>query len=703
MYYITNQDKQIIAADSSLIKLFNVKNINELYKEILLKNIQILPSIGDTVTIKTTLSQHTFDIKLHSFSSLLGDFTLTEIINTDKNNLLIPTEEADLDEKEKKAIINLQSLKNRLALEKNKVHQEDEHKETEVSAINTEEKAISETVETISPSLEDDLLKDALFLEELEKKEEVEEETTVEDSISLDDVVSLEEELSLDTVEPETTSVEDTLLDDALFLEELEKKEEVEEETTVEDSISLDDVVSLEEELSLDTVEPETTSVEDTLLDDALFLEELEKKEEELLVDAPETTPIPIPLDDDLFNDDLFAEKTEEKEELAPEPTPIPLDDDLFNDDLFAEKTEEKEELAPEPTPIPLDDDLFNDDLFAEKTEEKEIEVESSMSVPPIGESLNSDDDILNLIINDEPEITLETITETPDKPIDIDVKSISESIGISEDDYGLFLDEYIQTARSSEDDLRNSTDEKRNDALNTLTHLSNVLQLPIIAKSIKQIKEGSNDSLDSNINSFYTTLTKLSQSLDKTSKGKEESVSEKVEEAIASIDEFTLEEPILIDELVEENEPIVIDELVAKEEPIVIDEAVAEVANPNSFGTISLEGIEPIHFDFQMEQAATDLGLPVDLIEEFVDDFIVQAHEETLKMLKCYEEGDLDSIQKIGHLLKGTSSNLRIEPLADTLYEIQFCEDSSKLEKLIKFYWAHFLSLETQVKLTKK
>ena len=620
MYYITNQDKQIIAADSSLIKLFNVKNINELYKEILLKNIQILPSIGDTVTIKTTLSQHTFDIKLHSFSSLLGDFTLTEIINTDKNNLLIPTEEADLDEKEKKAIINLQSLKNRLALEKNKVHQEDEHKETEVSAINTEEKAISETVETISPSLEDDLLKDALFLEELEKKEEVEE------------------------------------------------------ETTVEDSISLDDVVSLEEELSLDTVEPETTSVEDTLLDDALFLEELEKKEEELLVDAPETTPIPIP-----------------------------LDDDLFNDDLFAEKTEEKEELAPEPTPIPLDDDLFNDDLFAEKTEEKEIEVESSMSVPPIGESLNSDDDILNLIINDEPEITLETITETPDKPIDIDVKSISESIGISEDDYGLFLDEYIQTARSSEDDLRNSTDEKRNDALNTLTHLSNVLQLPIIAKSIKQIKEGSNDSLDSNINSFYTTLTKLSQSLDKTSKGKEESVSEKVEEAIASIDEFTLEEPILIDELVEENEPIVIDELVAEEEPIVIDEAVAEVANPNSFGTISLEGIEPIHFDFQMEQAATDLGLPVDLIEEFVDDFIVQAHEETLKMLKCYEEGDLDSIQKIGHLLKGTSSNLRIEPLADTLYEIQFCEDSSKLEKLIKFYWAHFLSLETQVKLTKK
>jgi len=797
MYYITNQDKQVIAADSSLIKLLNVKDINELYKEILLKNIQILPSIGDTVTIKTALSQHTFDTKLHAFSSLLGDFSLTEILKTDveKNSPIIPAIETASDDQENKAIANLQSLKNRLASEKNRSRQEQERKDAETLTVSKEEKSVvenpvaeektvSETIETVSTPLEDDLLKDALFLEELETKEAVEEETTVEDTssleeellldtaepettsiedtlhqedllddtllddalfleelekkeeaeaeatvedtISLDDAVSLEEELSLNTAEPETTSIEDTLLDDALFLEELEKKEEVESETTVEDtsslaledSISLDDTVSLEEELSLDTPETETISLEDTsaqesLIDDALFLDKLEEKEEEILVDTPEVTP--MPLDDDLFNDDLFAEKTEEKEEVAPEPTPIPLDDDLFNDDLFAEKTEEKEEVALEPTPIPLDDDLFNDDLFAEKTEEKEVEVASSMSVPPIGEPLNSDDDILNLILNDEPEITLETITETPDEPIDIDVKSISESIGISEDDYGLFLDEYIQTARSFEDDLRNAEDAKRNDTLNTLTHLSNVLQLPIIAKSIKQIKEGSNDSLDSNIKSFYTTLTKLSQSLEEMSKEKEASVSEKVEEAIASIDELTLdepiavEEPIVIDEPVAVEEPIVIDEPVAVEEPIVIDEPVTveepieEVVNTNSFGTISLEGIDPIHFDFQMEQAATDLGLPVDLIEEFVDDFIVQAHEETLKMLKCYEEGDLDAIQKIGHLLKGTSSNLRIAPLADTLYEIQFCEDSSKLEKLIKFYWAHFLSLETQVKLTKK
>jgi len=67
--------------------------------------------------------------------------------------------------------------------------------------------------------------------------------------------------------------------------------------------------------------------------------------------------------------------------------------------------------------------------------------------------------------------------------------------------------------------------------------------------------------------------------------------------------------------------------------------------------------------------------------------------------MLDAYEEGNLDKIQKIGHLLKGTSSNLRIKPLADTLYKIQFCEDSSNLEYLIKDYWGHFLSFEIQIK----
>ena len=110
------------------------------------------------------------------------------------------------------------------------------------------------------------------------------------------------------------------------------------------------------------------------------------------------------------------------------------------------------------------------------------------------------------------------------------------------------------------------------------------------------------------------------------------------------------------------------------------------------------MEGIAPIRFQFKLSEAANDLSLPVELIEEFVHDFIEQAHVETDKMLVAYEKGDLKTIQNIGHMLKGASSNLRINTLSDTLYEIQFCENSSNLENLIKQYWGQFLSLEQQI-----
>jgi hypothetical protein len=66
--------------------------------------------------------------------------------------------------------------------------------------------------------------------------------------------------------------------------------------------------------------------------------------------------------------------------------------------------------------------------------------------------------------------------------------------------------------------------------------------------------------------------------------------------------------------------------------------------------------------------------------------------------MLIAYEKGDLDTVNKIGHLLKGVSSNLRITTLSDTLYKIQFCEEPNDLENLIKDYWGHFLFFEKQI-----
>ncbi len=272
------------------------------------------------------------------------------------------------------------------------------------------------------------------------------------------------------------------------------------------------------------------------------------------------------------------------------------------------------------------------------------------------------DDTPFDLISDDLPieeETAAQEVETEPaqeEAAIFIDIEKISKKIGISADDYNNFFNEYIDTALTLEEDLRSTDTETRSHAVSTISHLSNVLHLPVISEIMEEIENSDAKAQTNHIQSFYNTLAKLTTS--------------KVEENIVQDD---------------------------------VTEAAAPVPSMDSFGTIDLSDVKPIHFDFQMEEAANDLSLPVELIEEFVIDFIDQGHTETDKMLEAYEKGDLDTIQKIGHLLKGTSSNLRINPLADTLYKIQFCEDSSQLEELIKDYWGHFLSFEHQIKLTSK
>jgi len=318
-----------------------------------------------------------------------------------------------------------------------------------------------------------------------------------------------------------------------------------------------------------------------------------------------------------------------------------------------------------------LDDEpiTFNDAPVTLPPEtKKEEEKEETISIL-------EDNKPFDLIIDDEPFLMDETEpSEEPEHeeekhpedntPIIIDVSEISQKIGISEEDYSAFLNEYIDTALTLEEDLKSTQAKKRSHAVTTLSHLSNVLHLPVINKIITDIENADEDEQTEFIRSFYDTLARLTTKKEKIS--------------------ATEETPDTIVETPKEEKP-------------------EKKVSSEGFGTIDLSDVKPIHFDFQLEEAANDLSLPTELIEEFVIDFIDQAHVETETMLRAYENGDLETIQKIGHLLKGTSSNLRINPLADTLYKIQFCEDSSQLEDLIKEYWAHFLSFEHQINIISK
>lgn len=339
-------------------------------------------------------------------------------------------------------------------------------------------------------------------------------------------------------------------------------------------------------------------------------------------------------------------------EDLIPEDlAPLDLDSDLISILSDSDKDTVQDEMSLETALALTDDDFMG-------IKEEIIEVPETAETFDL--DLSSQDDLFGAVADTDDNVE-----------IPIDIETISQQIGISQEDYNLFLDEYIDAAINLEEDLQCDEVEKRSNAIETLSHLGEVLRLPVIGEVIANIASASADTQKTMIASFYGTLSRLTTQ----TSFQEEAAQEEV--SMELLDTVTLtEEPDLF---VEDTTP----------EPVV---------NENSFGTIDLDGIKPIHFDFQLEEAANDLSLPVELIEEFVNDFIDQGHIETKKMLEAYEKGDLDTIQKIGHLLKGTSSNLRINALSDTLYKIQFCEDSSNLETLIKDYWGHFLSFEIQI-----
>ncbi|RLA60322.1 MAG: hypothetical protein DRQ78_09625, partial [Epsilonproteobacteria bacterium] len=242
------------------------------------------------------------------------------------------------------------------------------------------------------------------------------------------------------------------------------------------------------------------------------------------------------------------------------------------------------------------------------------------------------------------------------EEDIFIDISSLSKLSDNSEKEYIGLLDTYLDTAIFLEKDLQNNHEEIRTEAIETLSSLAQALHIPSITTTLEKLKTNDSQNQETLVTSFYNTLARLT----------------------------TYEE-----ERKEEDQVLVLDkeeELVVVEKPTVLQA---------SEGGLDFSDVEPIHFDFQIQVSADELSLPVDLVEEFIEDFIAQMHEKAEDMLRAYDEKDMDSLHKTAHLLKGVASNLRITPLAESLRDVQYCEDEGELESLMKKYWAQFLSFE--------
>ncbi len=92
--------------------------------------------------------------------------------------------------------------------------------------------------------------------------------------------------------------------------------------------------------------------------------------------------------------------------------------------------------------------------------------------------------------------------------------------------------------------------------------------------------------------------------------------------------------------------------------------------------------------YHYDPELASKELGLPVDLVEEFIGDFIAQAHEFKPELYEALDAGRMDVVRMTSHKLKGVAANLRIEDAYDTLVTINTSDDISEVKhNLDKFY----------------
>ena len=99
--------------------------------------------------------------------------------------------------------------------------------------------------------------------------------------------------------------------------------------------------------------------------------------------------------------------------------------------------------------------------------------------------------------------------------------------------------------------------------------------------------------------------------------------------------------------------------------------------------------------YRFDPSVAAQELGLPVDLIQEFIGDFIQQANEFKEELFEAALKGDMNNLKILSHKLKGVAANLRIEDAFETLSIINTSNDPIEIEANLKYFYTIIEKLE--------
>ncbi len=446
------------------------------------------------------------------------------------------------------------------------------------------------------------------------------------------------------------------------------------EETKSEALLSIADETP--EKQTTEEIEPPEEEIQEIETDEELLdlleadeiPEQLPKKEEDAKLKKDEDI-LELALPEDTDKEELM--------DLSEEDVSTKLSESLESEEPTEENKEEKNEILEL-----LDESL--DTPEASKLNKSHIEEAEKAAIGLVGmgmaEDLVEKTTHNKLATQKEGETSLDKgdTLKTEDKDISeefaiaseqfADYKSNAQLIGISHGEYLGFLKQFAEETVSYKDELRGNEFAVVKDRIASTKDAAGLLNLSKITDIIKEIENATSDEKDELLDRFYQYIEHIRSDLKANDK---------------DTDKPTVKE--------DDNKLTKTEETPQKHTPTFEPR---ETANKEMLH-INLSNAEAIPFDFSSKTAADELGLPESLVSEFVSDFIEQAKENLPVFEKAQNEGDLETIQKTAHLLKGAASNLRIDPLADTLKELQHNEDVGKLPDLFRKFLGQLKTLD--------
>ncbi len=97
----------------------------------------------------------------------------------------------------------------------------------------------------------------------------------------------------------------------------------------------------------------------------------------------------------------------------------------------------------------------------------------------------------------------------------------------------------------------------------------------------------------------------------------------------------------------------------------------------------------------YNPQVASDELGLPVDLIEEFIGDFIQQSYDFKEELYTHLTNDDLSDLKLLSHKLKGVAANLRIEDAFEVLSIINTSSNMDEIRATLDHFYTIISKLE--------